>query len=116
MTQTALSKAAERLLTAEKRYHEMKAYWDELPADQNYDLGVRMTWNWGSSNTGYDEVQRAVQQGLNRGLRAVQQGLNRSLRLMINSAVEEAKIEMELAEQALRDAARGVVKVGSSRP
>lgn len=102
MTQTALSKAAARLLTAEKRYNEMKTYWDELPADQNYDLGVRTTWNWGSSTTGYDEVQRAVQQGLNRGLR-----------LMINSAVEEAKIEMQLAEQALRDAARGMVTVGS---
>lgn len=100
MTQSALSKAAQRLLTAEQVYARMKTYWDELPADQNYDLGVRATWSWGSSTAGYEDVQRAVQQGLNRGLR-----------LMINSAVEEAKIEMELAEQALRDAARGVVKI-----
>lgn len=89
---TNLAHAAQRLLTAEQTHDNIQSYWDNLPADQDYDLGVRVDWSWGGSTTGYEEVQRAVRKDIRDNLRQ-----------FIASALADAKAELRAAQQALKE-------------
>lgn len=93
-TQSDLARAAQRLLTAEQTYMRMKAYCDNLPADTEYDLGLRVDWQWGSSTDGHQEMKRAVQHGLRQRLRD-----------WMADALEAARQELFAAQRALKAAA-----------
>lgn len=89
-----LTQAAQRLLTAEQTYEAVQSYWDNLPADQDYDLGVCIDWAWGGSTTGYKEVRHAVSKDLRRNLRGA-----------IQASVLNAASELSEARKALVEAA-----------
>lgn len=93
-TQSDLARAAQRLLTAEQTYMRMKTYCDNLPADPEYDLGLRVDWQWGSSTDGYKEMNSAVQQAVKRQLRE-----------FMADALEAARQELFAAQRALKAAA-----------
>ena len=93
-TQSDLARAAQRLLTAEQTYLRMKTYCDNLPADTEYDLGLRVDWQWGSSTDGYKEMNFAVQQAVKKQLRD----------FMVDS-LEAARQELFAAQRALKAAA-----------
>ena len=59
MKNSDLYTAAQNLVAAETTYLRMQEYRDNLPADQDYDLGVSISLQWGSSTNGYDETRRA---------------------------------------------------------
>jgi len=93
-TQSDLARAAQRLLTAEQTYVRMKTYCDNLPADTEYDLGLRVDWQWGSSTDGYKEMNFAVQNGMKQQLRD-----------WMLDALEAARQELFAAQRALKAAA-----------
>lgn len=57
---TALVPACEAYLAAERKYQALKSYTANLPADESYDLGVRVDIAWDSSTLGGQEMQAAV--------------------------------------------------------
>ena len=90
MKNSHLYAAAQNLVAAETTYLHMKEYCDNLPADQEYDLGLRLSLRWGSSTTGYEEMQRALQQRLRRQMH----------KLMVD-ALENAKQNLFAAQRLL---------------
>ena len=95
MKNSDLYTAAQNLVSAETTYLRMQEYRDNLPADQEYDLGPSISLKWGSSTNGYDETRRALERQLRVGMRT-----------LIDHALEEAK-------QNLFEAQRLVAKVAS---
>lgn len=45
--ESELAKAASRLVRAETNYRAIKSYYDNMPADPDFDLGLSLSWNWG---------------------------------------------------------------------
>ena len=95
MKNSELYTAAQNLVSAETTYLRMQEYRDNLPADQEYALGVGISLKWGSNTNGYDEARLALQRQLRVGIRT-----------LIDHAQEEAK-------QNLFAAQRLVAKVAS---
>lgn len=89
-----LARAAAHLVSTERTYRLMDSYRGNLPADQEYDLGLRIDWQWGSSTDGYKEVQQAVRKAVHR-----------RVRMLIEEAVAEAKRDLFDAQRALKAAA-----------
>ena len=94
MKNSYLYTAAQNLVAAETTYLRMQEYRDNLPADQDYDLGVSISLQWGSSTNGYDETRRALQRQLLAGMRT-----------LIDHALEEAKQNLFEAQRLVAKAA-----------
>lgn len=94
MKTSDLYTAAQNLVSAETAYLRMKEYRDNLPADQDYDLGLRLSLEWGSSTTGYEDMRCALQQRLRRQVRE-----------LIEDALENAKQNLFAAQRLVAKAA-----------
>jgi hypothetical protein len=66
---SSLSEAGQRLIDAERTWSQILAYHENLPADREYDLGLRVALAWGSGD-GHDEVVRRLQQHLTEIVRS----------------------------------------------
>lgn len=89
-----LAKAASHLVRAETEYRAIKSYYDSMPADPDFDLGLSLSWNWGSATNGYKETRFRVAKALRE-----------ELRIHIHQAVDSAEKELFAAQRALKQAA-----------
>lgn len=92
---TDLARLAAQYAAAVNRLTAMRAYRDNLPAYPDYDLGVRVDLQWGSSTDGYQEIRAAVQQRVAADMRA-----------HIDAAVEAAVAEERRLRAALAAATK----------
>ena len=97
MHNPTFSKQCEDLLAAEKRRDALKTCIDNLPADEKYDLQMRVEWAWGASMPGYKEMQFAVRKRFDQ-----------ALRLTMCAALKESENEVLLARSAVVNYARGI--------
>lgn len=82
---------------AEEYERKVREYWDNLPADQAYDLGTRVSLSWSAS--AHKEGHEAVEYWLNRRLRE-------RVRAEIEACLADAVESTKQAKQALLDFAR----------
>lgn len=96
MDNRTFSKQCEALLAAERKREALQSCVDNLPADEKYDLGLRVEWSWGAVMPGYKEMQHAVHGRFNK-----------ALRLAMGAALQDAKDAETLARQAVVNYAKG---------
>lgn len=96
MDNRTFSKQCEALLAAERKREALQSCVDNLPADEKYDLGLRVEWAWGACMPGYKEMQHAVHDRFNK-----------ALRLAIQAALKEAKEAETMARRDVVNYAKG---------